>query len=147
MLRPAPITRLDPKIARGVLVQLGPDLAGKPESLVVEFPNTNYQLHLTPTGPITTPVGKRILGTIHADARRIDVVGTGGRYLEPVYGTPVRAQGTIVAITDEAVVINAGVPIHCSPTERGQKPSDFEEGQLVGCALMPGVSFTEREPG
>jgi len=143
MLRPAPITKLPVQIARGVLVELGQEIAGRHESAVIEFPNTNYQLHLVPTGVIRTPIGKRILGTIHAHARRIDVVGTGGRYIEPVYGPPRHVQGTIVAITDEDLVINAGVPIHCRPTERDQQPSDYELGQIVGCAVMPGATFTE----
>lgn len=141
MINPAPTSKLDPALARGVLAEIGPMTAGRPDVIVLEFANTNYQLHLKPTADIDTPVGKRIIGTIEVPARKIDVVGTGGRYVEPVYGSPRRVQGTIVAITERAIVVNAGMPIHCIPTERDQRPEDFEVGQFVSFDVMPGASF------
>ena len=48
-----------------------------------------------------------------AEAKRIDVVTTGGRYVEPVYGRPRRVQGTVIAIEDGAVVVNAGACNRC----------------------------------
>lgn len=124
-----------------MLAEIGQTTAGLPDFIVLEFANTSYRLHLKPTAPIATPVGKRIIGTIEVPARKIDVVGTGGRYVEPVYGTPRRVQGTIVALTERAIVVNAGMPIHCIPTERDQRPGDFELGQFVSFDVLPGASF------
>ena len=145
MLHPAPTSKIDPKLARGVLAELGPVIAGRSESCVLEFANTNYRLHLAPTTEIKTPVGKRIIGTINASVRRIDIVRTGGRFIDPIYGSPRRIQGVIVEVTDSAIVVNACVPIHCVPTERGQAPSDFEPGQFVGFGVLPGVTFTPEQ--
>lgn len=142
MLQPAPTTKIDEKIARAVLAEKGSETVGKPDYIALEFANTSYRMHLKPTAPIAAAVGERILGTIGADARRIDLVGTGGRYVEPVWGPPRRVQGRVVAITPEAVVVHAGMPIHCRPTERDQKPGDFAEGQLVSFDVLPGATFT-----
>jgi len=142
MLQPAPTSKIDPKLARGVLAELGPVVTGRHESCVLEFANTNYRLHLVPTTEIRTPIGKRIIGTINASVRRIDIVKTGGRFIDPIYGSPRRIQGSIVEVTETAIVVNAGVPIHCVPTERGQTASDFEPGQFVSFGVLPGVTFT-----
>ncbi|MFG0326871.1 MAG: hypothetical protein ACF8SC_06350 [Phycisphaerales bacterium JB037] len=144
MIEPHPISKLAPTIARGVLAEKGPTVAGRPESVVIEFPNTDYQLHLRPTGPVHAEVGKRVLGTIRVEARRIDRVGTGGRYVEPIYGSPRRVQGTIVAIEDGTLIINAGMPIHTTPTAPGQTVDDFAVGDFVTFAAMPGATFTEQ---
>lgn len=146
MIHPAPTTKIDPRVARGVLVELGPVVAGHHHHLVVEFPNTNYRLRFDASQMIRGEVGKRILGTLHAQARRIDVVSAGGRYVEPVYGPPRRVQGSIVAIEPDAIVVHAGIPIHCTPTERDQRPSDFEIGQFVSFDVLPGATFHQVSP-
>ena len=66
MIHPAPTGRIDPTIARGVLISAGPSV------VKVSFPNTSYELHLVPQGVVTAEPGKRILGVIGAQARRID---------------------------------------------------------------------------
>lgn len=138
MIHPAPTTRIDPKIARGVLVIAGPSV------VKVAFPNTNYELHLVPQGAITTQPGKRILGAISAQARRIDVVQTGGRYVEPVIGRPRRVQGSVIAVLPESntIVVDAGMPIHITPTDPRQKAADFQPGQFVAFDVLEGTSFT-----
>lgn len=143
MIHPAPTTKIDPRHARGVFAGHTPATATKPALVTITFPNTNYQLHLRPVGDVHAEEGKRIIGTIHAQARRIDLVGTGGRYVEPVYGRPRRVQGLIVAIEANAVVVNAGVPIHCTPTAPGQKSSDFALGDFVSFDVLDGASFKQ----
>ncbi|QYO64365.1 hypothetical protein [Leptolyngbya sp. 7M] len=86
----------------------------------------------------------RIIGIIRAKARRIDEVTTGGRYIEPVYGRPRRVQGTVVAIEPDAVVVNAGMPIHCTPTDPRQRPGDFKPGQFVSFDVLEGATFEQR---
>ena len=142
MITPAPTSRIDPRLARGVLAQVTPATATTPEFLKLTFPNTSYELHVLPAGPIATPPGKRIIGTIRARARRIDTVETGGRYIEPVYGRPRRIQGTVIAIAGDAIVVDAGVPIHVTPTHPNQKASDFREGQFVSFDALDGATFT-----
>ena len=143
MLHPAPTTKIDPKLARGVLEEVMPATATKPAYAVISFPNTSYRVHLEPVGEITVRPGKTIVGTIHARAKRIDTCATGGRFIDPVFGRPRRVQGSIVAIEGDAVVVNAGVPIHCEPTDPRQKASDFEVGQFVSMGIEAGASFEE----
>ena len=137
MISPAPTSKIDPKLARGVLVESNPSL------VKVSFPNTSYELHLVPKGAVSTPAGKRIVGVLSGEARRIDVVTTGGRYVEPVMGRPRRVQGTVIAVEpgQNVVVVDAGMPIHLTPTDPRQKAADFQPGQLVSLDVLEGVGF------
>ncbi|MEM8757409.1 MAG: hypothetical protein AAGF47_06475 [Planctomycetota bacterium] len=145
MIDPAPTSAIDPSLARGILEAVHDETATKPASIVVSFPNTSYQTHLEIADPsaIRAVVGKRIVGTIRAEAKRIDIVTTGGRYIEPVFGRPRRVQGTVVAIREGAVVVNAGMPIHCTPTDGRQTAEDFEAGQFVSFDVLRGAGFEE----
>jgi len=71
-------------------------------------------------------------------------VGTGGRYVEPVYGRPRRVQGSVIAIdqANNAVVVDATIPIHCTPTDPRQKATDFQPGQFVSFDVLEGATFT-----
>src|SRR5690606_29435424 len=97
-------------LVRGVLESLSE------HELVLHLPNTDYRLKLVPGVPasaITTPVGRRITGVIHADALRIHVASGGGRFIEPVIGSPRIVAGKILEL-DEAqrqVVVDVAVPM------------------------------------
>jgi len=144
MITPSPTSRIDPSTARGTLVEIVEATATKLGFIKITFPNTSYEMHLIPTSPITAEPGKRIIGTIRAQCRRIDVVGTGGRYIEPVYGRPRRVQGSVVAIdaANNAVVVDATVPIHCTPMDPRQKAADFQPGQFVSFDVLDGARFS-----
>ncbi|MBX3357791.1 MAG: hypothetical protein KF745_05115 [Phycisphaeraceae bacterium] len=142
MIEPAPTTKIDPTIARGVFEGLTQATGTKPAYAIVSFPNTDYRTYLVPTGAVTAQPGKRVSGTVQARARRIDSVLTGGRYVEPVYGHPRRVQGSVIAVTPGAVVVNAGFPIHCTPTDPRQKASDFQVGDFVSFDVMEGASLS-----
>lgn len=144
MIEPSPTTKIDPHLARGVLEAVVPDTATRQGYIVLRVPNTSYQLQLRPTSPLTTPVGKRIVGRIKAQARRVDVVGTGGRYVEPVSGHPRRIQGMIVDADagSNSITVNAGVPIVCAVTEKRQQAGQFEPGQFVTFDVLEGATFT-----
>jgi hypothetical protein len=144
MIVPAPTSKIDPAVARGVLEEIVPETATAPACVVISFPNTSYRTHLRPTAPVTTEPGKRILGVIRAKARRIDKVATGGRYLEPVYGRPRRVQGSVVAVAGDAVVVDASVPVHAVPTDPRQKAADFQPGDFVSFDALDGATFTPR---
>jgi hypothetical protein len=143
MIAPHPTSKIDPVLARGTLLGVHAASATKPAHITFGVPNTNYELHLVPQGTIKAQVGKRLIGTIRAQARRIDVVQTGGQYVEPVYGRPRRVQGTVIAIKDGALVVDAGVPIHCAPTDARQKAEQFSVGQFVSFDVMDGASMQE----
>lgn len=142
MITPSPTSKIDPALARGTLVEVVPPRATKKGYIVFAVPNTSYQLHLLPTREIATEPGKRLVGTIKAEARRIDVVQSGGRFVEPVFGRPRRVQGSVVRIEGNAVVVDAGVPIHCTPTDARQQAGGFKEGDFVGFDVLDGASFT-----
>lgn len=145
MIKPSPTGTIDPTHARGTLLEELPQTATKPERVVLGFPNTDYQLHLLPDGEVTGEVGKRIVGTIHARARRVDVCGTGGRYVEPVYGRPRRVQGAVLAIDESSntLVVSAGMPIHCQLTDERQKAGEFEVGDVVTFDVLDGATFKQ----
>lgn len=67
----------------------------------------------------------------------------GGRFIEPVYGSPRIVQGRVVAI-DEAndrVLVDMVVPIWVKVHD-GQSAGDFELHSLVNCYLQSGTTFT-----
>jgi len=144
MLHPAPTTKIDPTIARGVLESMHPVGGGKPAGVVISFPNTNYQIHLVAQGQVGGEVGKKIIGTIRVDARRVDEVDTGGKYIEPVYGRPRRVQGRVIWFNDgtRTLVVDAGVPVHLRMTDERQTPTDFPVWTLVSCDVRDGATFT-----
>jgi hypothetical protein len=144
MITPSPTTKIDPSLARGTLTEIIAATATKPGYIKVSFPNTSYELHLIPVAPPRAGAGKKIMGLIRAKARRIDTVETGGRYVEPVFGRPRRVQGTVLSVSGEGVLVNAGVPIHITPTDPRQKASDFQPGQFISFDVMDGASFEEK---
>ncbi|MEN0020395.1 MAG: hypothetical protein AAF747_05885 [Planctomycetota bacterium] len=142
MIHPAPTSAIDPKLARGTLREIVPETATKAGYIVAAYFNSNYKLHLRPTAEITVQPGAPLIGTIHAEARRMDKVGSGGRYVEPVEGRPRRIQGMVIAIEGDAVVVHGGVPIHCTPTAPGQSATDFAIGDFVTFDVLDGSRFT-----
>lgn len=147
MIHPHPTTKIDPKLARGIYGGVVPATPLEPEYIALRIPNSNYELHLVPAGAITAEPGKRLIGTIRAKARRMDSVGTGGKYVEPVAGRPRRVQGRVLAIDAERgeVLVDAGVPILTTPTDARQAPTGFRVGQLVSFDALEGSTF-EPEP-
>ena len=125
-------------LVRGYLAEAGDD------RVVLTFPGTDYRTELKVTSRPTTEVGKRILGVIQGQARRIDVCGTGGKYVEPVYGRPKRVQGKIVAVdlTAGTVTVDAGAMSVVVKTDPSQDTGDFAEGDFVTFAVLPGATFT-----
>ena len=143
MIYPAPTSKIEPTLARGELAENTPGPSGAASVLTLTFPNTNYRMQLLAAGPVNTPIGKRIMGYIRARARRVDVVQTGGRYVEPVYGRPRRVQGAVVAVNEgrRSIVVDAGMPIECELTDERQKAGDFQVGQFVSFDVLEGATF------
>lgn len=154
--QPGPRTQADPALARGVLADAVEATATAPAYMVFALPGTSYALHLrtqTPTIDLRPSLGKRAVGTIRCRARRVDVVSTGGRYVEPVMGRPRRVQGTILQTrpAENAIVVSAGgavtadglpMPIVCELTAPNQRAEAFAVGQLVSMDVHEGATFT-----
>ncbi len=149
MLEPAPTTRLDPTLSRARLTEIVPPTATRPACVVLAAANTDYLLHLRPHGDDLSPfegrVGTTVVGVIRAEARRLDRCGTGGRYVEPVFGRPRRVQGMVRAVLADrnAVVVSVGhgLSIHLTPTAPGQHASGFAADDFITCGVADGASF------
>lgn len=144
MIAPSPTNKIDPTVARGILLGNVAETATKPAYLRFGVPDTSYELHLRAMGAITALQGKRLLGIVRLSARRIDVTGSGGRFIEPVMGRPRRIQGTILAVRDGSIIIDAGIPIHCTLTDARQRAEQFVEGMFVGADVLDGASIEQR---
>lgn len=114
-----------------------------PSTMRLLFPGTSYELHLilVSTAHDVPPEGKRIEGVIAAEARRLDLVGAGGRFVEPVYGRPRRVQGMVIGVHDGRLVVNCGMPIHLALTDPRQAPENYESGAMVACDVLDGATF------
>lgn len=125
-----------PQLARGVLA------AAAPDRITFGIPGTDYQLHLAVRGPLGTHAGKRLVGTIRVQARRADVVKTGGRFIEPVMGRPRRIQGEVAAVdpTARAIIVRSVVPV-VAALDAHQSPDMFRIGDLVAFDAAPGAAF------
>lgn len=148
MLHPAPTTRIDPKLARAVLEENVAATATKPAHVRLSFANTSYLLYLLPTAPVNAEPGDAVLGTIHARARRVDTVPSGGKFVEPVIGRPRRVQGRVIghgtgaAGGEDTLIVDAGVPMHFTLTDGRQHASDFAIADMVSFDVLDGASFT-----
>lgn len=141
---PSPRT---PSEARGTLV------SSSPTRVVVGFAGTEYQLHLDPERATTTMPGKRVIGIIKGQARRVDQVRTGGQFVEPVMGRPRIVQGRVVEVNAAAagtgtpgnsggtITVQAPMPIILKLNEL-QRAEQFKVGDLVNTHVMPGATFT-----
>ncbi len=111
--------------------------------ILLRIPGTSYRLRLVVEVDLEAAVGDKVTGTLHAAARRIDVISAGGRYVEPVSGRPRRLQGRVVGghVAGGLLFVNTGVPFVCGLTDARQAVSDFEIGQLVSFDVEAGTVF------
>ncbi|MEM9414847.1 MAG: hypothetical protein AAGA29_05140 [Planctomycetota bacterium] len=108
----------------------------------LQLPGTDYRLKLAVDAGFSAQVGEKVSGVIRAQARRMDVVTAGGRFVEPVFGRPRRVQGRVSggSVTDNAVYVTAG-PRLCITPLAPQTAGDFALGQMVSFDVEPGARF------
>ena len=110
--------------------------------IVLAIVSTNYRLHLSVDDGFAGELNKHVIAVLHAVARRVDVVHTGGRYIEPVIGRPRRVQGRVLAVDEAAntITVRSACPFvaHLSV---GQTADAFEPGQLVSFDVERGTSL------
>jgi hypothetical protein len=113
------------------------------ERIVLGIPHSDYQLHLAPVGPVTADAHGQVRGTIASRAQRVDIIESGGRYIEPVYGRPRRIQGRIIGAdaTANSITVHAGLVI-AATLMAPQKTTDFARGQMVSFDVYRGATFT-----
>jgi len=111
--------------------------------IVLGLPGTDYRMHLVLEIDLPAEVGQTVVGTIHATARRADVIPAGGRYVEPVNGRPRRVQGRVVGghIPSRKLFVHAGAPLICTLSDARQQVSDFSVGQIVSFDVEAGAVF------
>jgi hypothetical protein len=132
---------LDSKaVVRGVLDSIDD------EHITLHLPHTDYRIRLrlgVPREQITTPPGKRIKGTIEADALRIHPARGGGRFIEPIIGEPRIVAGMVISSSeaDGRVLVNVAAPMWLR-TKDGQDFDVIREGGLVNCHVQSGATFT-----
>jgi hypothetical protein len=133
----APASTLTPPKVSGKLLEHADD------RIVLGLPGTDYRLRLVLEIDLPAEIGDKVTGTIHASARRVDVIPAGGRYVEPVFGRPRRVQGRIVGghPPSRTLYVNAGPTLICTLTDARQESSDFQIGQLVSFDVEPGAVF------
>ena len=117
-------------------------LEKSPDQIVLGMPGTDYRLHLLISRPLEANPPDRITGTIQAKARRVDVIQSGGRYIEPIFGRPRRIQGRIMGGSPQtnAIFVQCGAVVACR-LMLPQKIDDFAIGQLVSFDIERGATF------
>lgn len=113
------------------------------EMIALHLLGSNYRLHLRITQPISAEPGARVKGTIHAQARRVDAIPAGGKFVEPVFGRPRQIQGTIVGgdLQANALHVKAGPAVVIAKLMTSQKAGDFSLGQMVNFSVERGATF------
>jgi hypothetical protein len=122
--------------ARGILAD------SRDDRIELTVPGTDYRLAFVPGAPVRTPAGKRVRGTVHAQALRMHAARGGGRFIEPVQGEPRIVAGTIAAVDEpnRRVLLETAVPMWVTWQE-GQDLSILRVGQLVNCYVRSGARF------
>ena len=117
-------------------------LESSDQAITLGIPGTDYRMSLVVKSKPADAVGARVAGQIHARARRVDVLRSGGRFIDPVYGRPRRLQGRITAVdaAHNTLTVYAGAPFVCELT-LDQKATKFEVGQLVSFDVERGASI------
>ncbi|MEC8560567.1 MAG: hypothetical protein VXY94_10875 [Planctomycetota bacterium] len=122
------------------------------DTVVLGVHGTDYLLELTPTvtgDAFPAPRSRRnrrIRGTISGWALKMHRAEAGGRFIEPVHGTPRIVQGTVYEVDapNNRLLMDVVVPmwITLDSATTGQFASQFAPGDLLNFYLAPGTSFT-----
>lgn len=101
--------------------------------VTLKTPVANYRNTFKCASVADLTVGKRVEGSIHAPARKIEVVSQGGNYVEPLFGRPRRMQGLVLRqngkenslLVRTAYDTTVSLPSH-------QQAADYPVGSRVG---------------
>ncbi len=130
-------TATRPAATRGTLIEQNQG------AIVLGLPDTDYQIHLLVDATVDADAGQPIAGVIHTRAKRVDIVRTGGRFIEPVYGRPRRLQGVVVAtdLIENTITVECGGCPFVGKLTTDQKAAAFPQGALVAFDVERGATF------
>lgn len=111
--------------------------------VTLKTPNANYRNTFKCSSAADLIVGKRVAGSVHAPARKIEAVSQGGNYVEPLFGRPRRMQGLVLrqnAMDNSLIVRTAYETTVRLPPQ--QQASDYPMGSRVGWDNADWPEFT-----
>jgi len=116
------------------------------DSFVVFVPSTtNYEIKLDTAAKYDGPVDTLIDGIIHATARKLWTIPSGGNFVAPIFGPPRIVQGRIKFLDQSSMVVQAGVPIvvklPSADSAYDLNTGALAVGTLVNATIMPGAKF------
>jgi hypothetical protein len=101
--------------------------------VTLKTPNANYRTTFKCALAGQLVAGKRVSGTVHAPARKIEAVSQGGNYVEPLFGRPRRMQGLVLKqdLAENILTVQTGyeVAVQLPPQ---QSAADYPVGSRVG---------------
>ncbi len=120
-------------------------VTGTRNGLVVFVPaNTAYELHLAAPG-YSGPMNTLVNGIVRVTARKAYTVPSGGNFISPIYGTPRTIQGRVRSVDGNALVVQAGLPVHVTmPSETSAVElanGAITAGSLINVVALPGATF------
>ena len=99
-----------------VLAAEGAELIEQRDGMIVlALPHTDYRLHLAVEGPVEASPQKLVTGRIYAEARRMDRVVHGGRYIEPRRGMSCRGGFNVGSVAGRGTLHDHGLHRDASP--------------------------------
>jgi hypothetical protein len=120
-------------------------LSAQGGTIRVAVPGSNYVFTLE-AGPDAAQLrgreGRIVTGRVEARAMRLHRASGGGRFVEPLEGTPRIIQGLVRAVDapGRRLLVEAATPIWLS-LEPEDDPRTFAEGDLVNGYLLSGAKF------
>lgn len=113
--------------------------------VVFEPAGTNYQMHLKTSAAYTGPVGVLVDGFVRLDGRKVFTTPAGGRFVQPIFGTPRVVQGRIRAATDDSLLLQVGTAVvlklPASDDAYDLSAGPLAVGAIVNATVLPGASF------
>jgi hypothetical protein len=105
--------------------------------------NTRYELHLA-VASYDGPLKKPVKAVIHAVARKVYSVPSGGNYITPIFGPPRIVQGIVRQADNRSIVVHAGgCPIQVE-LPAAEAAIDLDDGpiylgKMVNVVCEPGA--------
>lgn len=120
-------------VTRGQLLEQGDG------RVVIGIPGSDYQLHLASDGAVQSNKHGEVRGVVRAKAGKLERVGSGGIFIEPVYGQPRRVQGRVVRKDSAANTLTVQGPcVVVAELEATQRATDIPIGELVAFNVHSG---------
>ena len=125
-------------------VALGKVLSTVDGTVVFNPAGTRYELRLA-VSKYDGPIGKPVKAIIHASARKVYTVPSGGSYVTPIFGPPRIVQGIVRQADARSMVVHAaGCPIYIE-LPGAESAIDLDDGpiypgKMVNVVCEPGAS-------